>query len=135
MTIGERIKTCRNESNLTQKQLSELTGIAEITIRQYEAGKYAPKMMNLEKIAVALHISPAVLMGVTEDSALFKVVQHIPSATFESKDGKTDVNLFSTKELHNYFCLNSKGKAKALSYIEDLAKLPEYTDDEPPTTE
>ncbi len=56
MTIGEKIKHNRIKCGLTQKKLSELTGVAEITIRQYEANKYNPKINNLKKIALALKI-------------------------------------------------------------------------------
>ena len=57
MTIGKKIKELRKQKKLTQKRLSKLTGIAEITIRQYEADKYNPKMENLQKIANALSVS------------------------------------------------------------------------------
>lgn len=57
MTIGEEIKKARTKKGLTQKQLSEMTGIAEITIRQYEAGKYKPKLDKLKIISDALGAS------------------------------------------------------------------------------
>lgn len=57
MTIGELIKTWRKEKGLTQKQLAEKTGIATITIQQYEGGKRVPKAEFLAKIALALEIS------------------------------------------------------------------------------
>ena len=56
MAIGEEIKRNRKRQGLTQKKLAELTGIAEITIRQYEAGKYAPKLEQVKKIAAALNV-------------------------------------------------------------------------------
>lgn len=34
-----------------------MTGLAEITIRNYEAGKFIPKIESLEKIAVALGVN------------------------------------------------------------------------------
>ena len=63
MTIGERIRIIRKERNLTQKQLGELAGIAEPTIRRYELGKLNPKYETIEKIAAALHTSTSALMG------------------------------------------------------------------------
>lgn len=56
MSTGENIKYYRKKKGLTQKKLAELTGIAEITIRQYEAGKYEPKPLNLIKIKNALGV-------------------------------------------------------------------------------
>lgn len=63
MTTGERIRSIRKSRNLTQKQLGELTGIAEPTIRRYELGKLNPKYETIEKIADKLGTTPAFLMG------------------------------------------------------------------------
>ena len=63
MTIGEKIKTARIEKGLTQKKLGVLSGIAEPTIRRYEAGKLNPKKETLKKIADGLGLSPADLIG------------------------------------------------------------------------
>lgn len=130
--IGEKIKSYRLLKNMTQKKLSELTGIHEVTIRQYEANKYSPKMINLEKIATALDVSPSDLIEITEDSNLYQILKLVPSASFDTDNKR--VKLFNANELHNYFLLNEKGRQKALSYIEDLVKLPEYTEDMPSET-
>lgn len=135
MTTGEIIKYYRKANSITQKKLSELTGIHEVTIRQYEAGKYSPKYNNLKKIANVFGINPTDLIGVQQDSPIASILEQIPSATIEDGAEGKRINLLNIRELHNYFCLNKKGKAKALSYINDLAKLPEYTSDEPPTSE
>lgn len=63
MTIGERIRSVRKSQNLTQKQLGELAGIAEPTIRRYELGKLNPKYETIEKIAAALKVSTGSLLG------------------------------------------------------------------------
>ena len=63
MTIGEKIKAKRLERGLTQKALGELTGIAEPTIRRYEAGKLNPKIETISKIANGLGVTPAELIG------------------------------------------------------------------------
>ena len=39
MSIGKRIQEYRKALSLTQKELAEQSGTAEITIRQYENGK------------------------------------------------------------------------------------------------
>ena len=54
MAIGENIRQARKQAGLTQKALSELTGIAEPTIRKYEANKLNPKIETLTKIARAM---------------------------------------------------------------------------------
>lgn len=56
MPISENLKRLRKERRLTQKKLGELCGLAEITIRQYEGGKYQPKIETLEKMARVLGV-------------------------------------------------------------------------------
>lgn len=56
MTIGDRIKAARNTIKLTQKELASKSGIAEITIRQYESNKRQPRLEYLDKIAEALGV-------------------------------------------------------------------------------
>lgn len=64
MAVNENIKRFRKEMGLTQKKLSELCGIAEPTIRRYEAGTLNPKIETVEKIASALGTTAFNLMGV-----------------------------------------------------------------------
>lgn len=64
MTVGERIRSIRIDRKLTQKQLGELAGIAEPTIRRYELGKLNPKYETIEKIAAALRTSTGALLGI-----------------------------------------------------------------------
>ncbi|MDR1539024.1 MAG: helix-turn-helix domain-containing protein [Clostridiales bacterium] len=61
MTTGEKIKKRRKELSMSQRRLAELTGIAEITIRQYECNRFLPKIEQIKKIALALDILPVQL--------------------------------------------------------------------------
>lgn len=61
-TIGSRIRSIRERRNMTQKQLGELAGIAEPTIRRYELGKLNPKYETIKKIAHALDCSTGYLL-------------------------------------------------------------------------
>lgn len=58
MTIGEKIKMYREANNLTQKQVSLRSGMSEPAIRNYELGNRTPSPMQIEKIAMALNVSP-----------------------------------------------------------------------------
>lgn len=49
-----RIKEMLDEKNITQKQLSEITGITESAISHYIKGDRVPRGSNLVKIAKAL---------------------------------------------------------------------------------
>lgn len=127
MTVSENIRYFRKERGYTQKQLSELAGIATITLQQYELEKREPKLENLQKIAEALGIPIAALLDIDETDQALNTL-----SDFKNVDVKQTQypDMFNLKELEPYFTLNRKGKDKALSYIDDLAKLPEYTNDE-----
>lgn len=63
MNIGERIKSLRKEKGLTQKELSKLSSISEISIRKYENGDRQPKQKAIFHLAKALGVSEGWLMG------------------------------------------------------------------------
>ena len=63
MGVGENIRAARQRAKLTQKQLGELCGIAEPTIRRYELNKLNPNFDTIAKIASALGVSAAKLMS------------------------------------------------------------------------
>lgn len=52
--ISSRLKEMLDAQNITQKKLSELTGITESAISHYINGTRIPRGMNLIKIANAL---------------------------------------------------------------------------------
>ncbi len=60
MTIGEKIKYLRKQKGLTQTELSELTGIHQVSITKYEKGKMIPQPDQLQKIVEALNVSPMI---------------------------------------------------------------------------
>lgn len=49
MTIGEKIRYCREQIGITQGKLAELTGIHPVSIRKYETNKMQPQPPQLEK--------------------------------------------------------------------------------------
>ena len=59
--IGRNIQKLRKKRNLTQKQLADITGLATITIQQYERGVREPRFDNLARIAKAFNVSPIIL--------------------------------------------------------------------------
>lgn len=62
---GKLIKEARKNKGLTQKQLAEKTGLATVTIQQYERNLREPRLKNIIKIANALNVSPESLFGST----------------------------------------------------------------------
>jgi transcriptional regulator with XRE-family HTH domain len=62
MDVGRRIREVREELGMPRTVLARRVGVADNTIWRIEAGKRAPSMGMLEKIARALRTEPAELM-------------------------------------------------------------------------
>lgn len=68
MTIGERIRDRRRELKITQDALAKAIGSNKQLIHKYERGLVADiPISKIEKIAVALGVSPAYLVGWVEE--------------------------------------------------------------------
>lgn len=65
MTVGENIRKIRKEKGLTQKQLGERLNMTQSAIGQFEKAKTSPKLETVEKIAHALDVHAAELMGLS----------------------------------------------------------------------
>lgn len=61
--IAQRIQKALSIRNMKQSDLVEKTGIGKSSISTYINGSYEPKQKNLYKIAKALEVSEAWLMG------------------------------------------------------------------------
>lgn len=69
MTIGERIRAERKRAGMTQKDVSEKTGLCRSGICKYESGKTTIDINTLRKIASALEIPiESLLSEKTEDA-------------------------------------------------------------------
>lgn len=124
MTVGQNIRTFRTKQGLTQAKLSELTGIAEVTIRKYESGKIVPKSQNLNRLAKGLGVSPSDL-----DEGLSEMIQQWDSQTDTASLSKEvqvweSITEFFGDEtasfLNDFLSLDSEGQQKASEYIDFL---------------
>ena len=86
MNIGEKIQFYRKANKLTQKQLSELSGISEISIRKYEAGDRFPKTEQLKKIASVLEIGGNELIEVKLDAIKVETVGDVMTLFYLLKE-------------------------------------------------
>lgn len=55
-TFSERLKNILTEKNITQSELSQLTGIGKSSLTAYIKGEYKPKQDKIYKIAKALDV-------------------------------------------------------------------------------
>lgn len=86
MNIGEKIQFYRKANKLTQKQLSELSGISEISIRKYEAGDRFPKNEQLQKIASVLEIGGNELLDIKLDTVKVETVGDVMTLFYLLKE-------------------------------------------------
>lgn len=75
--IGKKIRKARKAAGLTQAQLAEKSGVAAITIHQYEAGKRQPRIKQLADITAALNLSVDSLITF-EDEVTPGVKDYVP---------------------------------------------------------
>lgn len=66
MTIGEKIKYVRKLYHMSSAELAECTGIHPVSIRKYESNKMVPQSAQIERLAAAFHLSPAIFSGITD---------------------------------------------------------------------
>ncbi len=62
-TTADRLRMALNDKNMKQSELSEITGIGKSSISTYLSGEYLPKQRNIYKMAKALDVDEAWLMG------------------------------------------------------------------------
>lgn len=116
MDIGQKIKAARKASGFTQDQLAQKSGVATITIRQYEAGKRQPRLEQLGKIAKALNTTTFDLAG--------------PEWGQIDMGGVIDFDEGHKDRLKKAFeQLNNIGKSVAVERVEELTKISDYRKD------
>lgn len=66
-SFAERLHRAMAMADIKPVDLCTITGIGKSSISQYLSGEYKPKQKNIYLIATALNVSPAYLMGFTDD--------------------------------------------------------------------
>jgi transcriptional regulator with XRE-family HTH domain len=61
--IGDRLKDLRIRRALTQRELADRAGISSNALNKIELNKAEPHMSTLRKLAQALNVDPAELIG------------------------------------------------------------------------
>ena len=109
---------------MTQKQLGELSGTSESTIKQYELGKRQPRIEQLKKIAEALGVTEwHIMYGMTDEEVLEKMRNNRKEYAKRFKE-KTEAE--ENELLENYRSLTKEGKQKVQEYAHDLKGNPDY---------
>lgn len=72
MSLGSRIRSTRNQKNITLQEIADRTGLSKGFICQLENDKSSPSLQALEKIAAALGI-PMAFLFLTEEHQIHVV--------------------------------------------------------------
>lgn len=118
MTIGKRIKEYRKSKGWTQKKLAKESGLAEITIRQYENESRTPQTTKLKQIADALEVTITDLMGVS--NYLDEVENEMRQAT----------NFYDYLASLGYIILEVEHENATTIYLKTLGKSIELNSDD-----
>lgn len=62
MNLGDRIKLCRKNENLSREELADKIGLSKFAITKYEQGQRTPKIDVIKKICAALNIDMSYLL-------------------------------------------------------------------------
>ena len=62
-TFGQRLRAARIAAGYSQSELEEISGIPKARLSRYENGHVAPSIQTLERLARALEVSEASLLG------------------------------------------------------------------------
>ncbi len=111
-TIANRIKLAMEQRDMKQSDLVRITGIGKSSISTYLTGAYEPKQKNIYKLAEALNVSEAWLMG-----------NDVPMKRLSNASNELP------KILNYYNKLNSIGKQEATKRVEELSHIPKYTEE------
>lgn len=120
-TIANRIKQGLAIRNMKQSELVEKTKIGKSSISTYISGAYEPKQRNIYKIAQALDVNEAWLMG-----------YDVPMEKTNDTNNYIEYTLSKEEQLHinDLRKLNDLGKSKVITYTKDLLDNPKFVNND-----
>lgn len=125
MEMGEKIYNLRKEKGLTLEELGNLVGVGKSTVRKWEKGMIANmKRDKISKLASALNVSPAYLMGWELDDG--DIGNAFVSDCLEDEVDKMDSFSSIEKEhFKNYIRLLEINRKKVDNYTKNLLAIQE----------
>lgn len=113
--VKEVIKQRRQELGLTMKEVADAVGVSEATVSRWESGDIENMRRDkISKLAEALHISPAVLMGWEEDEPNTVTYYIDPEATEIAQE------VHDRPELKILFDASRKVSAEDLRFVVEM---------------
>ena len=130
-TFKNRLLFAMQQNNVKAADLAKRTGLSKAQISQYVNGVYEAKQQALYKLAVALNVSEAWLMG--HDVPMGRL---LVSKAQEQTSMFQQIQLYFGSEAEQimelFVQLNDQGKQRAIESVSDLIEISRYVkkDDE-----
>lgn len=125
-SMGVRIKKLRLENNMTLEELGNKVGVGKSTVRKWENGMIANMRRDkIAKLAEALNVSPAYLMGWNESSSPLVVDYQKP----DQEGCYQRISEYTARFLDLYNQLSSTNKGKVVSYTKGLLSTQQMEED------
>lgn len=131
-TFVDRLNEVLKQKEISQSELSRLTGISQSTLNGWINGQYIPRQDKVDVLAKALRVSPAYLMGWDDDSTVvdnimsterFKtkipLIGTIAAGTPVFADENFEEYVNVEKFVNADFCLRVKGTSMINANIND----------------
>lgn len=116
-SLGSRIIELRKKNGISREELAKEFEIPYTTLRNYENGLREPGHVFLIKVALKFHVTTDYLLGIEEQQ------KNAPAAERSESDFK------KSRLIHNYDQLNELGQDTLVTYSDDIASMPKYTDE------
>lgn len=126
MEFSKRLKQSRQDLKMTQKELSEKTGIKRTTIASYEVGNISPSFENVKTLAEALGVTTDYLSGKSE----YKTLVEKFDVKFDTEKIKSEVKLAQEIDAiikiisnYDYTVLNYDEMSLVRNSLENVLKM------------
>ena len=119
--MGDRIRSLRKKSGMTQEELGEKLGVSKTIVNRYESGTIENiKRSSIEIMCKLFNVSATYLLGIEElEDSLAKETKLIEQIQeFYGKEAVELLELFTR--------LNEAGKQKVISYADDMTEIQKY---------
>lgn len=117
-TLAFKLRKCRVNSNLSQKQVADALGLDRSAYSCYERGTSMPSIKTLQKLAQIFHVEPARLLPDTDFGMRFSDMTEDFNPIYQlSKDERSVIVL--------YRAMSKEQKEELLRIIDNITKKDE----------
>lgn len=114
--VKEVIKQRRQELGLTMKEVADAVGVSEATVSRWESGDIENMRRDkISKLAEALHISPAVLMGWEDNGTPNTVTYYVDDETAQIAQ-----EVYDRPELRILFDASRKASKEDIEFVIEM---------------